>query len=220
MTPAFHFRFETFLSAAVTEKDFEKILAIYQNSIVASERKSTGDMTKLLKRGDYTFFVARENDGEILCFAIVYCPPELDFALLEYMATRADRRGSGIGGKLFNYLTSELGTRSILMEIDSPEEAGSDQTMRQRRRDFYERHGARQVAGLNYMLPLEANAGPPPAMVILLWSKANKSDIERDRLEEWLTDIYVNVYNKARTDPRIKAMFHGSRDRFQLVSHR
>jgi hypothetical protein len=197
------------------EQAFAEAFAIYRDQIEPSEQKTKAELRALLGRLDYRFVLAREGD-EVTAFALAFVPPRRQFVLIEYVAVRADRQGSGLGSEMFALLIDMLGRdRITLLEVD---DAGGDDpsSQRSRRLAFYHRLGCRVLEGVAYQLPLR-NFGEPPPMVLLAHAPEHVEAIPRRRLERWLRCIYVDVYGQAADDSRIAAMSAGEREDVRLV---
>ncbi|MEQ8734927.1 MAG: GNAT family N-acetyltransferase [Rhodospirillaceae bacterium] len=184
--------------------EFDQLFDIYANSIPPEEQKSRLEVGRLLARPDYKIFIEK-LDGIVRGFSIFYLSTNYDIALLEYMATDKSSRNQGIGAKLFLYGLASASGRSILIEVDSDRENTPDRTIRIRRKNFYRRLGAHQIVGLDYKLPLPGK-GEPPVMDLMLHPNGRDEPFTKHDVRYWLQDIYVNVYNQSRADPRIIRM--------------
>lgn len=190
--------------------DFDQAWAIYGEALPAGERKPRAAIEALLRRDDYRFFVLRQQDG-VVAFAIYFLSGNEPFALLEYMGSRSDMRGRGIGAALFDLGLAEIGEPSLLTEVDSDREAGADRSLRARRKGFYRRLGCRQVMGLHYMMPT-VSSDAPPLMDLLIRPAQAAAPLARARLRAWLEEVYVAVYGQRLPDQRIEAMLTGVTD--------
>ncbi len=195
--------------------DFEQAWEIYEEALPSGERKPRAAIEAVPEREDYRLFVLRDS-GRVVSFAIIFVSPEEPFALLEYMASHKDWRGRGAGGALFRLLVAEIGKRTLLAEVDSDREAGSDRTMRARRKSFYRRLGCRQVEGLDYLMPVVADTAPP-RMDLMLCPPGDALPLKRARLRAWLEEVYAAVYGQALPDPRIDSMMAGVADPVTLA---
>lgn len=200
------------LQKDVDETTLAAIEAIYLDSIPASERKSPEALRAMASRTDYRFHVA-EDGGAIVGFGIVYRSAGAGIALLEYFATDAAHRSRGIGGGLLDHIYGEAAGVPVLLEVEAP---GGD-PLQVRRIGFYRRHGARQVRGFTYRLPLRTGFEPPPPMVILIGGAPELGSLPGDTLKAWVADIYANVYGADPEGPVFRAMFDGAPDEFNLA---
>jgi hypothetical protein len=165
----------------------------------------------MARRPDYRLIVAT-HEQTVLGFAAVFAPPDEAFALLEYLAVDERFRGGGVGAGLFRAAVDALAGEgrggSLLLEVEAP--VGDDATARaqqERRRAFYRRLGCRQVAGLEYVLPLKSVAdAPPPPMHLFAHVPTPESPLARADLERALRVIYSRAYGQDADDPRIAAM--------------
>lgn len=175
--------------------------AIYRDAIVKSEQKTEAAFRALAARTDYRFLVAMRGE-DVLGLAVSYAPDGEDVWLYEYAAVVEAHRGEGIGGQLF--LASRLvagGGRVALVEADA--DMGADEQAR--RLAFYSRLGFRQLAGLDYLLPLDAFGTPPP-MLMLALLPAEITHVHVDDVERWLRRLYTDVYGRQLDDPRLATM--------------
>ena len=133
----------------------------------ANEVKPFAMIEKAFRDGRYRCYGVREGD-DLLAYAFFVLTGDL--YLLDYYAVKKDLRGSGIGSGFLK----ELGSRCldeascVLVEVDDPSSAGSDQEkeIRERRLAFYRRNGlsdtgARaQTFGADFLI-LEFPKGEP-----------------------------------------------------------
>jgi hypothetical protein len=131
-------------------EDESRFTEIYETSFPPSERDETADLVASIQAGERLCFLAR-RDGVVVGLAVVFRLNEPSVAFLEYMAVAASERNAGIGGSIFTQLQTDLRADGedpvgILFEVDPPEEAdGAERVLRERRVDFYLRHGASVV---------------------------------------------------------------------------
>jgi GNAT superfamily N-acetyltransferase len=191
---------------------FEPVLEIYEKALPARERKPRAAFAALIERPDYRL-IASVDAGAAAGFALVYLGSEV--ALLEYIATHEALRSRGLGAGLFEAARALAAPRPILIEVDSDrDQAVLDLEIRRRRKAFYRRSGAREIAGLAYRLPLPG-LGAAPAMDLMLVDKPGP--IAKADLALWLAAIYADVYAQSAVDPRIAAMLDGLPDPVALV---
>lgn len=193
---------------AASSPEFEQLIAIYQDAIDPSEQKTAAELAAMLADRRYMALVSI-TDAIVSGFSISYFPDNAEFWLLEYMAVASPIRSSGLGAAIFNETYRAGAMRScgaiMLLEVDQPggsTNASNDTAARFR---FYRRMGCRQIAGLNYVLPLKSNGAPPP-MMLLTYSLPSVNTVSKSKIKNWLTILYGDVYHCSRTDVRIAAM--------------
>jgi ribosomal protein S18 acetylase RimI-like enzyme len=188
---------------------FRELFSIYAASITPREQKPEDWLRAMVVAPEYRVWIAQDG-GRVLGFSILFVPPAEGFALLEYMAVAADRRGQGFGEKLFRRTVEQAATRHgderpVLLEVDSDREASSDQAMRSRRLRFYRRLACLKIAGLRYLMPLPG-VGPAPEMDLMIYRDVTATQLPRGDLQRWLQTIYQGVYRASPDDPRIARM--------------
>jgi len=191
-------------------QDFERAWMIYEEALPEGERKSREAIEALLGREDYRIYGLREA-GRLVAFAIFFLSAGGQFALLEYMASDRKRRNRGLGAALFRMGAAEIGSRTILVEVDSDRAAADDGATRTRRKAFYRRLGCRPVEGMDYIMPMVAGV-PPPTMDLLVRPGPAGGPGAKACLRAWLEEIYADVYGQALPDSRIDAMLEGVTD--------
>jgi ribosomal protein S18 acetylase RimI-like enzyme len=188
---------------------FARAYAIYHHAIELSEQRTEAEFRKLLLRPDYRFLVAR-RDRAIVGLSLAYVPSEDYFWLFEYAAVAPEARGQGIGAQLFLASRAMAGLNRIaLVEVDA-DRGEEDQARRLR---FYRGLGCRRLAGLDYLLPLDAFGEPPPMWLL---ARADAPALGVDLIERWLRSIYQDVYAKRLDDSRLAKMIDPLPDEVRL----
>jgi GNAT superfamily N-acetyltransferase len=188
---------------------FRQLFAIYAASITPREQKPEDWLRAMVAAPEYRVWIAQDT-SRVLGFSLLFVPPGEGFALLEYMAVSAEKRGHGFGGELFRRTVEHAVTPKgaglpVLLEVDSDREASSDQVVRTRRVHFYRRLGCVKIAGLRYLMPLRG-VGPVPEMDLMVYPAAAPAHLARAELQRWLQTIYRDVYHGSPDDPRIAQM--------------
>ena len=179
----------------------DHVYALYQAAILRTEQRPEAEFRALIRRPDYLFVVARMDEA-IIGFAVAWAPEQADFWLFEYAAVAPEARGNKIGSHLLLATRQLIGIeRTALVEVDA--NTGSEEQAR--RLEFYKRLGCRQLAGLEYLLPLDAFGQPPP-MLLLAMLHPDLHSVPVMVLEEWLRRIYAEAYGKGLDDPRLARM--------------
>ena len=121
-----------------------------------------------------TLLIAAERaDGGLLGFALVRHHPRQRFFLLDFLSAAPGRTGSGVGSVLYEATRRAAGlrgVRAIYLEClpDDPALCADPDDLRQNRARlrFYERYGARPIAGTAYERPLSDDDDSPPYLVV------------------------------------------------------
>ncbi len=187
--------------------EFAKFFDIYVESMPASERKTRDAIAAIVQRDDY-YVAGLKLGGTVVAFFILFLSATESVGLLEYMATTESVRNQGLGSDLFMRAAELAGWRPLLVEVDSEREVSPDRHFRVRRKNFYMRHGCRQLQNLDYRMPLVGHA-TPPIMDLLLYWRGHEAAPSPDLVRRWLECIYAEVYGCARDDRRIDDMVRG-----------
>jgi len=197
---------------------FDSFYAIYRVSFPLSEQKSYEELVLMGSLASYTIFTA-QNDEEILGFCIMFHDSEVDFYLLEYMAIDAQKRSLGLGSKLFlasiDSLVQQHGLKPLIIEIDSPEKPSPEQSIREKREQFYRKLGCKKINPFDYILPLKSDEAPPP-MELLVYHPS-LTHISKEQLRCWLEALYSNVYGSDKDDVRIAVMLKNTPPILNLI---
>jgi len=117
-------------------------------------------------------FVAEDGRGEIRAIALLLYASDLNFCFLEIISAAPGRPGQGLGGALYDRLREEalaLKSKGIFLEClpDDPALSPNPDIRSQNatRLRFYERYGARPIAGTAYETPLAPGDTDPPYLV-------------------------------------------------------
>jgi acetoin utilization deacetylase AcuC-like enzyme/GNAT superfamily N-acetyltransferase len=117
-------------------------------------------------------FVAEGSHRRVKGFALVMHAPDLHFSYLDYISSEKGLVGRGVGGALYERVRAEveaLGAIGLFFEClpDDPALCRDPETLKQNaaRLRFYERYGARPIAGTAYETPLTPGGDNPPYLV-------------------------------------------------------
>ena len=188
-------------------EEFDGFYAIYSTAFPISEQKSRDALLQMAHASFYTIYLAY-YDEKMVGFCIMYHPYNDDFFLLEYMAVDETQRGIGLGSTLLKSSIEQLfethGTRTLLIEIDSPEKSSIDHEIRKKREEFYRRLEALKIDPFDYILALQSSEEAPP-MELLVYHPRMR-EVSKETLQTWLEKLYENVYGCTKDDPRIAQM--------------
>jgi acetoin utilization deacetylase AcuC-like enzyme len=142
----------------VTEEDVAKLPQQLQNPLKYRFRS--------------ILFVADDSHGNVRGFALLLHVPDLSFCYLDYLAAGQGRTGGGIGDALYTRVREEayyLKASGLFFEClpDDPSLCPNPEKCKQNaaRLRFYERFGARPIAGTRYETPLHPGDDNPPYLV-------------------------------------------------------
>jgi GNAT superfamily N-acetyltransferase len=117
-------------------------------------------------------FVADDHKGRVKGFAFLFHDPVLGFCYLDFISTASQLTGRGIGGALYERIRQEalaLDVAGLFFEClpDDPALCSDPCVLKQNaaRLSFYERYGARPIAGTAYETPLKPDTDNPPYLV-------------------------------------------------------
>ena len=162
-------------------------------------------------------FVADNLRGEVRGFALAHHEPDLGFVYLDYIASAKKLTGGGVGGALYQRLRDEahtLGARGILFECapDIREECESDDEFRGNvaRLRFYERFGARPIAGTDYRASVqEGDRGMPDLVLDTLGSQRL---LRRDEARKMVRAILERKYGDLCPPEYVEKVVRSFRD--------
>ena len=193
------------------EAGFVQLLAIYRDAIDPSEQKTEAALRAMLDRETQRFLVAREG-AAVIAFAILWLPTSADFWSLEYMAVAPAHRGGGLGAKMFRASVAAARRPFGVIEVEAP--TGD---LQRRRLGFYVRLGCRRLGAIDYQLPLRTYGEPPP-MWLLMHGGEDVANLARERVRDWLSCMYAEIYDEAPDDPRIAQMLADDSAQIRLTA--
>jgi GNAT superfamily N-acetyltransferase len=197
--------------ADIDPEALQGIGLIYEAAFPPSERDEFGRLVDAVSCGAQQLFVARLA-GLPVGFALAGRLEGLDAYLLGYIAIDAQMRGQGIGGRLLDFLVAALrrsgAAAGIIFEAESVEHGCSEErALRQRRLDFYRRHGALLIEGApNYRGP--DLSGPGEIHYALMWIPfvPGEQAPSGRRLHDLVRALLVQGYGLEAIAPLVKAV--------------
>jgi GNAT superfamily N-acetyltransferase len=161
---------ESLSPAAVTA-----VRRIYEQGFPPHQRADFRAVTD--QRQDGELALALVGSGQPRGFAMLRPLGDTGWIFLRYFVVAEDQRGQGIGGRLWDRLTTRLreeGFTLLVFDVDDPDEPGcgpGQARARSRRIRFYQRHGAALLPVTGYRTP-HADAGAPDWTPMLLMTAA------------------------------------------------
>jgi acetoin utilization deacetylase AcuC-like enzyme len=118
-------------------------------------------------------FVAEGFRRDVQGFALIFHDPELQFCFIDFLSTGKKRMGTGVGAALYERVREEalaLGAMGLFFECLPDDPALSrDPAIRKENAErlaFFERYGARPVAGTAFETPVTPGGDNPPYLVL------------------------------------------------------
>ena len=115
-----------------------RLWMLYLTAFPAAERKPIRRLIHHRALGRAKIW-ALGRDGKFAGLVITMEAPHL--VQLDYLAVCKKERSSGLGGEALKLLREKLDGRPMFLEIENPDQPGTDQALRKRRRAFYLRAG-------------------------------------------------------------------------------
>jgi len=120
------------------------------------------------KYGYHAVLLVSESElGRVSGFALMFLLPEINSALLDFIAVDQQGRGRGVGTYLYEAVREHLcsrGSRGLYYEVDpdDPDLIADAEVLKAncRRLAFYERYGAVPIAGTEYETPIDESPAP------------------------------------------------------------
>ena len=169
-------------------------------------------------RGYPAILLIAHGAGEhVAGFALTDYFEPLGYAYLDFIVTRPEERGRGLGGALYEALREDLvarGVKGLFLEVptDDPAQVQDPQVLRQNkaRLQFYERYGARPVIGTLYDQPIRP--GYPSEPRLLFDPLASKKPLTDDGLRDVISAILSHRYQYAADDPYVAKLLASVKD--------
>ncbi len=131
------------LNKDLTRKELNQLRSLYEESFPPEEKKPFSLMLKKQEEGHMELLAIEDNEGEFLGLAIMIL--HKDIALLDYLSISQQWRGQGIGTEVLGLLQHRYQGKTLLLEIEDPEETADNTPERIRRKTFYLRNGMREM---------------------------------------------------------------------------
>lgn len=115
---------------------------LYESAFPDAERIPWKELLRLAETMPLDFG-AHFLDGRFVGLTIVY--PRKDFDWFWYFAVEEELRGRGLGQEILSGLLGKLGGRTLILDMESPEQECENAEQRRRRHGFYLRNGFRDT---------------------------------------------------------------------------
>jgi acetoin utilization deacetylase AcuC-like enzyme len=117
-------------------------------------------------------FVAQGFRRDVQGFALIFHDPDLRFCFVDFLSTGKKKMGTGVGAALYERVREEalaLGTMGLFYEClpDDPDLSKNPAIRKENaeRLAFFERYGARPVAGTAFETPVAPGGDNPPYLL-------------------------------------------------------
>ena len=166
----------------LTERDFDSVWEIMEESFPRDERRSREAQRKILDVSWYHLYGYRAH-GELMAFLAVW---EFDtFLFVEHFAVRKSCRNGGLGAVLLTQLTAQS-RKPVILEVELP--TGE---LEARRIAFYERNGF-VMNPFEYMQPAMGEDRHAIPLRIMSYPK----QLVADEFETMRDVLYCHVYRQ------------------------
>lgn len=167
------------------ENEFAEIYKILEQSFEPFLHRGYERQRELLKNEKYNIIKYEEN-GEIIGF-LAYWEIDKDLHFVEHFAVNKEKRGGGIGKKIFNEFLKLDGDK--ILEVEPPHTEDD-----RRRIKLYENLGLIFHTDEYYQPPYNLN-DKKTRLHIMCTKK-----LDEKQIDEFIKKIYKNVYNVKKED--------------------
>jgi len=155
--------------------------------------------------------LALTGDGEPRGFAMLRPLGTTGWIFLRYFVVDANQRGQGLGGILWQQLTSYLrdaGYSLLVFDVEDPAEPGCDPEeleIRQRRISFYRRHCASVLPVDGYRTPptTGGNAGERWTPMVLMAASLHPDEGDRPEVRAIVDAVYRHRWSLPADHPQV-----------------
>lgn len=141
------------ISSAVDEA---LVHSLYETAFPVNEQIPWDELLRLVAILPLDVTAYYDSEGRFVGFTIVY--PRKAFDWLWYFAVCPEHRGKGLGQRILSKLLGRYGRRTLIIDMESPEQVCDNAEQRHRRHGFYQRNGfrdtgvGRSFAGIDYTI--------------------------------------------------------------------
>jgi len=161
--------------------------------------------------------IAHGPSDHVVGFALADYFEAIGFAYLDFIVTRSEERGRGLGGALYEALREDMiarGAHGLFLEVptDDPSQVDDPVALKQNksRLKFYERYGAFPIAGTLYDQPIRPGQ---PAEPRLLFDPINgETELTAEEAREVIKSILLHRYRYAEDDPYVRQVIESVKD--------
>ena len=118
--------------------EYREIERIYKSSFPEDQRLPFEEFQKLLVGAD-TSFLAFYDEDKLAGFTHLFHFE--DYTIISYLAVNPAVRSKGLGSRILQELRDYLPGRTMIAEVEGPDQAAANQEQRLRRLHFYDKNG-------------------------------------------------------------------------------
>ncbi len=163
---------------------------LYELSFRQEVRSLAGFLLQLLQDSERHVFLAAVQEEELIGLALYELPERAPVGYLWYLAVRADRRGQGIGTRLYRAVLERLpdAAEALFLDVEPPEHQTDDveRAYAVWRISFYHKLGAVLLPDLQVWEQTAPHFAPEPLMILAHPLKNQ----DPQRLRELATALY------------------------------
>lgn len=153
-------------------------LDLYETAFPANEKVLVSHFLELLKmkgnaKATWDFMLAGVDPSHKLAGLACYqLMPAVGAAVLWYLAIQPDGRNRGLGGEFYDHVVDQIDKslyQALLLEVEIPGQLKTDEQRKwaARRINFYRRHGAYLLEGVDYMQFIGWHHPPTPMHIMV-----------------------------------------------------
>ena len=169
-------------------------------------------------RGYTSILLAAHGAGDrVVGFALADHFEPIGYAYLDFIVAKAEQRGRGLGGALYEALREDLiarGANGLFLEAptDDPGQVTDPATLKanKTRLKFYERYGVFPVVGTLYDQPVRPDNPVEPRL--LYDPLGNKAPLDAERLRKVIRTILTRRYSYRPDDPYVLLLVDSVKD--------
>ena|SRR5260221_3843838 len=199
-----------------SSNEFHEVMEMYVRAFPSRERHPVSVIAERVRLKSNRLYVG-SSGNETVFFALLWPLRDTDFVLLDYIATKHTYRNKGIASTFLRTMADELKVKGkhIILEVESPR-SGDNRQERERRVAFYRHHGAKELQGINYMLPpLDGNT--PTKMILMMLPECEEGKISGDVVRKTIVQMYRELYGRNENDALLGTFVQNIGDTVELI---
>lgn len=192
-------------------QDLEWVYQRLLNDFAADELKDFHQLDILMRSKTYKLFLAMlEETEQIVGYALVFEPENIDALWLDYLAIEPGVQGSGFGTEFFKQIQKKQ--KGMFIEVEIPEQQeGIIRETQIRRIRFYERLGAKKLK-VPYLLPTKDGGLP----MYLYYRPANhETSLPKQKIMQAIKAAFDTIHSDiTNKDTTINMILPSAKDEY------